>query len=299
MPGRSSRYASRPRSEPRNSPRNRSKMKPDRPSKNLMTTLPRTASQTTTSARWSDEVLALDVADEVQVRSRRAARSRAGSGRRPCPSPRRSRAARRAGRATPRTRSAKIAPIRAYWARFSGVESGFAPMSRRTIGPASVIIWTASAGRSTPGRRPSRRTAAAMPAPVWPAVTTRVGARRCFTRSVATRIVASFFSRSASAGCSSMPMTWRGVDDRDVRRAASPAIAPDDRLVADEEEPVLGMGAGVVEARRARPPIGPWSPPIASTATRTPRRPLASIRPVRAADLVDRGQRGGRRSAAA
>ena len=27
-------------------------MKPDRPSKNLITTLPRTASQTTTSARW-------------------------------------------------------------------------------------------------------------------------------------------------------------------------------------------------------------------------------------------------------
>ena len=62
------------------------------------------------------------------------------------------------GSATPSTRSAKIAPIRAYWARFSAVESGLAPMSSRTNGPASVIIWTASAGRSTPGRRPRRRT---------------------------------------------------------------------------------------------------------------------------------------------
>ena len=43
-------------------------MKPDRPSKNLMTTLPRTASQTTTSARWLVQVLALDVALEAQVR---------------------------------------------------------------------------------------------------------------------------------------------------------------------------------------------------------------------------------------
>ena len=31
--------------------------------------------------------------------------------------------------------------------------------------PRRVIIWTASAGRSTPGSRPSRRTAAAIPAP--------------------------------------------------------------------------------------------------------------------------------------
>ena len=52
MLGRISRYASRPRIEPLNSARNRSKMKPDRPSKNLITTLPRTASHTTTSAIW-------------------------------------------------------------------------------------------------------------------------------------------------------------------------------------------------------------------------------------------------------
>ncbi len=154
-----------------------------------------------------DDVLALDVADEVECSSRRSARSRAGSERRPCPSPRRSRAGRRAGSATPRTRSAKIAPIRAYWARFSAVESGFAPMSRRTIGPASVVIWTARAGRSTPGRRPSRRTAAAMPgAGVAGASRGRLRGR-CFTRSVATMIVESFFSRRAFAGCSSIPMT--------------------------------------------------------------------------------------------
>jgi len=44
-------------------------------------------------------------------------------------------------------------------------------------------------------------------APVWPAVT-RASARPSFTRFVATRIVESFFSRSAFAGCSSIPTTW-------------------------------------------------------------------------------------------
>ena len=71
----------------------------------------------------------------------------------------------------------------------------------------SETICTASAGRSTPGSRPSRRTAAAIPAPVWPAVTIASALPR-LTRSTATRIEASFFSRRASAGCSSISMTW-------------------------------------------------------------------------------------------
>ena len=81
------------------------------------------------------EVLALDVAHEAQARTRRAARSRAWMRASPLPfsSPIDSSATR--GSATPSTRSAKIAPIRAYWARFSAVESGLAPMSSRTSGP--------------------------------------------------------------------------------------------------------------------------------------------------------------------
>ena len=38
-------------------------------------------------------------------------------------------------------------------------------MSRKTNGPDFVIIWTANAGRSTPGNRPSRRIAAAIAGP--------------------------------------------------------------------------------------------------------------------------------------
>ena len=107
-------------------------MKPDRPSKNLITTLPSDGVGDDDVGQVLRQVLALDVALEPEPGLHRAARSPAGSGHRPCPSPRRSRAAPRAGSRTPRTRSAKIAPIWAYWARFSAVESGLAPMSSRT-----------------------------------------------------------------------------------------------------------------------------------------------------------------------
>ena len=178
----------------------------DRPSKNLITTLPSTASQTTTSAMWVVRSLPSTLPSKCRSVSSSSSVAR---WMRASPLPFSSPIDRSAtrGSATPSTRSAKIAPIRAYWTRFSGVESGLAPMSRRTTGPLAVIIWTASAGRSTPGSRPRRRTAAAIPAPVCPAVTT-ASAWPFLTRSTATRIDESFFSRSASAGCSSMPTTW-------------------------------------------------------------------------------------------
>ena len=151
----------------------------------------------------------------------------------------------RAGRSTPRTRSLKIEPIRAYWARFSGLESGFAPMSRRTSVPASVISWTARAGRSTPGRRPRRRTAAAIPAPVWPAVTTRVGlaALHEVGRDEDRRVL---LLAERHRRVLVHPDDLGGVDDRDVGRELAGDRA-DRRLVADEDHPVLGVGAGVIE----------------------------------------------------
>ena len=122
------------------------------------------------------------------------------------------------------------------------MESGLAPMSSRTMGPVAVIIWTASAGRSTPGRRPRRRIAAAMPAPVWPAVMTASASPRR-TRSVATRIEESFFSRRARAGCSSIPTTCAAWTIETLA-GSGPAMGPRGRLVTDEDEPVVGVGAG-------------------------------------------------------
>ena len=128
------------------------------------------------------------------------------------------------GLATPSARSAKSAPMWAYWTRFSGDESGLAPMSSSTRGPVSVTIWIASAGRSTPGARPSRSTAAAMPAPVWPAVIT-ASARPRLTSSQATRIEASFFSRRAIAGCSCISMTWAAASMVTLAGSLAPANA--------------------------------------------------------------------------
>ena len=135
-PGACSRYAEpAPQRPRRNSARHRSKMKRRQALEELDDDVAedRVADDDVGHGAWSGPCPRR--CRRSAGRTRRAARSRAGSGRRPCPSPRRSTAARRAGSATPRTRSAKIAPIRAYWARFSAVESGLAPMSSRTIGP--------------------------------------------------------------------------------------------------------------------------------------------------------------------
>ena len=85
--------------------------------------------------------------------------------------------------------------MRAYWARFSGVESGFAPMSSSTNGRSVPTIWTASPGRSMPGSVPRISTPAAIPAPVWPAVTI-ASASPFFTSSVATTIEAHVIGQS-------------------------------------------------------------------------------------------------------
>ena len=254
MPGRRSRYASLPRIPLRNSARHRSKMNVDRPSKNLITTLPVTASVTTTSARSATRSLPStlptkrrsDASSSSVVRWMRsvafalllADRQEGDSRCRGCPT----------------TRSAKIAPIRAYWVRFSGDESGLAPMSRRTKGRPARTIWTARAGRSTPGSRPIRRIAAAIAAPVWPAVTI-ASALPFRTRSQPTRIEASFFSRRASAGCSCISMTWLagtistfgGQGRRRSRRSGR-----DRRRAARDPRGARWRG----RARRARSPTG-------------------------------------------
>ena len=118
------------------------------------------------------EVLALDVADEVQVRLvdqlGRALDPRIAlpllladaTGAPPGGSGRRS------------TRSAKIAPMRAYWARFSAVESGLAPMSRSRNGREPVHLDGKRRPVDARQRAQDRDLPAAIPAPVWPAVTT-------------------------------------------------------------------------------------------------------------------------------
>ena len=143
------------------------------------------------------------------------------------------------GRGTPITRSAKIAPIRANWARFSAVESGLAPMSSRTIGPESVIIWTASAGRSTPGEPPEAQHRGGHPGAGVPGGDDGVGLAaldqvdRHEDRGI-------LLLAQGQRGMLVHADDLGGLDDRDVVPAAA-GEGGDDRLVADEDQPVGGV----------------------------------------------------------
>ena len=251
-------------------------MKVDRPSKNLITTLPTTASQTTTSATCADQVLALDVADEVEVGLVEELGGRAGSGHRPCPSPRRSRAARPAGRLTPRTRSAKMrAHLRVLGEVLAG-GVGVGPdveQDERAAGGDHLDRERRSIDAGQPAQAEDRR---GHPGARVAGRHDRVGlAPPDEVHGDQDRGVLLLAQREGRMLVH--PDDLRGVDHRDVRRVEPVAgdgrdpIASPTRMTSSS-----GWTRGVGRARRGRPRSGPWSPPIASTATRT--RPLPELR---------------------
>src|SRR5438445_2035620 len=98
-------------------------------------------------------------------------------------------------------------PISAYWTRCSGLASGLAPTSRRKqFFPPAVGMMEPIAGRSMPGMRCSPKRAAAITAPLFPALTKPL-ARPSSTIVQARTIDEFFFVRTACAGCSSMAIT--------------------------------------------------------------------------------------------
>ena len=269
MPGRRAwRVSRRPGVRSGTPSRSWSKIRPDSPSKNLITTLPRTASQTTTSATCAVRSLPSTLPMELGIRLV----DELGGALDPGVALALLLADRQQGDAGPVDSQDTLAEDRAHLRvlrKVLGVEIRVGPDVGRTNGRSVPTIWIASPGRSTPRRRPRRRTAAAIPAPVWPAVTTASASPR-FTSSVATRIDASFFSRSAMAGCSCISMTCDAcrvctLAGRSSRYGAITASSP------TRMSGVLGMGAAHASAPGITS-LGPWSPPTASTATRTPVR---------------------------
>ena len=116
------------------------------------------------------------------------------------------------------------------------------------IGPVAVTMWAGSAGRSMPSMRPRRKTAAAMVAPVEPALTT-ASALPSRTRSVATRIDARRLARRAAAGCSPISIDVGRVDEADAGRPAAPVLG-DLALQAGhvtDEDHLVGVRGGVVD----------------------------------------------------
>ena len=89
----------------------------------------------------------------------------------------------------------------------SGLTSALAPMSRKTVFlPEMPGNGRESAGRLTPLMRPTPKVAAVRTAPVEPAEN-RPSASPAWTAAAARTMLASFFLRTAWAGCSSMAMT--------------------------------------------------------------------------------------------
>src|ERR1700730_10506644 len=98
-------------------------------------------------------------------------------------------------------------PISAYWTRCSGLASVLAPTSRRKqFFPLAVGMIDPIAGRSMPGRRCCPKRAAAITAPLLPALTKPL-ARPSSTIVQARTIDEFFFVRTACTGCSSMAIT--------------------------------------------------------------------------------------------
>src|SRR5438477_4066927 len=98
-------------------------------------------------------------------------------------------------------------PITAYWRMCSGLASGLAPTSsKKQFLPAAVGMIEPMAGRSMPAIRCRPKSAAAITAPLLPALTKPL-ARPSSTIVQARTIDEFFFVRTACAGCSSMAIT--------------------------------------------------------------------------------------------
>ena len=175
------------------------------------------------------------------------------------------------GRSMPSTAAASAVPITANCTSCSGEQLTFAPRSSTvTTPPSRVGSCAAIAGRSMPGSVFSTKREIAISAPVLPAEM-QACATSSLTRLIATRIDESFFFRSASAGGSCISTTSLAAcsDSRtsagDLSRAStafSGASRPTAITRASGVSSRNCSAAGSVTA-------GPWSPPIASTATVT------------------------------
>ena len=174
------------------------------------------------------------------------------------------------GRSMPSTAVTSALPMTANWTSCSGVQLTLAPRSSAVVTPLRVGSCDAIAGRSMPGSVFSTKRAIAISAPVLPA-DTHACACPSRTRLIATRIDESFFLRNASAGGSSIATTsaaaWTVIRSRAGERARASAC------VRGSGSPTRMARAAGVSSRNASVAgtvtEGPWSPPIASTATVT------------------------------
>ncbi len=159
-------------------------------------------------------------------------------------------------------------PMTANWNSCSGVESTFAPRSSTCVWPVTDGSAAMIAGRSMPGRVFSTKRAVAMSAPVLPALTQACASPR-LTRSMATRMDESFLLRSAWEGSSSMRTCWEActTEIRLEGGRAWRAISRSRMLLSPTRIRVSSGCSSRTRNAAGTTTEGPWSPPIASSAT--------------------------------
>ena len=172
------------------------------------------------------------------------------------------------GSRTPRTTRAYAVPIAANCNRGCARHSTFAPESSSTAPHPAVGIVVASAGRSTPRRRPNARCAASIVAPVFPALKSAT-ASPLATMPAATRTAARGLRRNAAAGDSCMPIVSGASTTVTSNLAASSCRRSSSR--SNSRAPTRITPRSRCRAATSAPSTilrGAKSPPVASTAIR-------------------------------
>src|SRR5947199_642149 len=141
-----------------------------------------------------------------------------------------------------------------------------APTSRRTVKRLRLGSTAAMAGRSTPRRTPTTNIATARAAPVLPAEMNALTSPSR-TSSAATRNDESRLRRSACDGLSPIPTTWEAWRSSTPAAEAPSRVSSRSMAAVSPTRTTEAPNSRTAATAPSTTTAGPWSPPMASTAT--------------------------------
>src|SRR2546429_2952633 len=150
--------------------------------------------------------------------------------------------------------------------RCHGLGSTLAPASRRIVNFLRFGSTAAIAGRSTPGSTPITNIEIAIAAPVFPAEI-KAAALPSLTSSAATLSEESRLRRSACDGRSPMPTTWEAWRTSSPRLGAPRRVTSRSMAARSPTRMTEAPNSRTAATAPSTTTAGPWSPPMASTAT--------------------------------
>src|SRR5437899_657470 len=150
--------------------------------------------------------------------------------------------------------------------RCHGLGSTLAPASRRIVNFLRFGSTAAIAGRSTPGSTPITNIEIAIAAPVFPAEI-KAAALPSLTSSAATLSEESRLRRSACDGRSPMPTTWEAWQTSSPRLCAPRRVTSRSMAARSPTRMTEAPNSRTAATAPSTTTAGPWSPPMASTAT--------------------------------